>query len=40
MAWINWTNQALGDLQAIGDFIGRDTLTLLHRYLLIKCLRQ
>ncbi len=25
MAWINWTNQALGDLQAIGDFIGRDT---------------
>ncbi len=27
MARINWTNQALGDLQAIGDFIGRDAPT-------------
>ncbi len=24
MARINWTNQALSDLQAIGDFIARD----------------
>ncbi|MBR8835222.1 MAG: type II toxin-antitoxin system RelE/ParE family toxin [Stigonema ocellatum SAG 48.90 = DSM 106950] len=25
MARINWTSQALDDLQAIGDFIARDT---------------
>ena len=25
MAQINWTSQALDDLQAIGDFIARDT---------------
>jgi len=27
MARISWTNQALDDLQAIGDFIARDAPT-------------
>jgi addiction module RelE/StbE family toxin len=28
MAQINWTQQALGDLQAIGDYIARDSPTI------------